>query len=232
MKVWRRRRAGRGPRPNHTGSRSSSRLEYSAKGVFDCTAAALALIVLAPLMAVVAIVIRLRSPGPVVLRQERVGLNGRRFRLYKFRTLPASNLAVSESQWVPPASDGWGEYLRRTGIDELPQLLNVLQGDMSLVGPRPERPHFVNQFSQRFADYPLRHSVRGGITGWAQVHGWRGDTSIRARLDHDLYYVRHCSLASDVRILVKTLVLLAREQVRIWPALAGEPSLAVKNRNA
>lgn len=206
--------------------------EYSAKAVFDRVVAAIALILLAPVMAVVALVIRLRSAGPVVLRQERVGLNGRHFQLYKFRTLPASNLALSESQWVPPATDGWGEYLRRTGIDELPQLINVLQGDMSLVGPRPERPHFVNQFIQQFADYPLRHSVRGGITGWAQVHGWRGNTSIRARLDHDLYYVENCSLAADVRILAKTLVLLAREQVRIWTPPAGEPSLAVKNRNA
>ncbi len=172
------------------------------------------LLLLAPVMASIAWMIRLRSGRPVLLAQERVGRGGRRFLLYKFRTLPVSSLTDGDRRWTPPATDAWGRFLRSTGLDELPQLFNVLRGQMSLVGPRPERPHFVEQFRRQLPFYSTRHRFQVGITGWAQVNGWRGNTSISRRVEHDLYYLRHWSLALDARILWMTLADFFR---RLWP---------------
>jgi len=173
--------------------------------------AALALVLFSPIFAGIACAIWLRSGGPVLIRQVRVGRKSRRFKLVKFRTLPVSYLRHSERRWKPPDTVGMSGFLRRTGLDELPQLINVIRGEMSLVGPRPERPYFVEQFERRFPRYQERHEVHVGITGWAQVHGWRGDSSIRARLEHDLYYVENASLRLDLRILWMTLRHLVRE---------------------
>jgi lipopolysaccharide/colanic/teichoic acid biosynthesis glycosyltransferase len=147
-----------------------------------------------------------------------VGRLGRRFRLYKFRTLPVATLADAGYRWVAPPTDAWGRFLRSTGLDELPQFFNVLRGEMSLVGPRPERPHFVEQFRRQLPFYSTRHRFQVGITGWAQVNGWRGDTSIPRRVEHDLYYLRHWSLALDFRILWMTLSDFFR---RLWVAAAA-----------
>jgi lipopolysaccharide/colanic/teichoic acid biosynthesis glycosyltransferase len=174
------------------------------KRAVDLTIAALGLLVLSPLLAAIAFLICLRSGRPILFTQERVGRGGRRFRLYKFRTLPVAALADSDLRWSPPPTDRLGRFLRSTGLDELPQLWNVLKGEMSLVGPRPERPHFVEQFRRQLPFYSTRHSLQVGITGWAQVHGWRGDTSIARRVECDLYYLQHWSLALDFRILWMT----------------------------
>jgi lipopolysaccharide/colanic/teichoic acid biosynthesis glycosyltransferase len=175
-----------------------------SKRLLDLALSLAGLAVLGPLMAAIAAVSLRRSGRPVLLAQERVGAGGRRFRLYKFRTLPVSSLADGDRRWTPPPTDGWGRFLRATGLDELPQLFNVLKGEMSLVGPRPERPHFVEQFRRQLPFYSTRHRLRAGITGWAQVNGWRGDTSISRRVEHDLYYLHHWSLLLDLKILWMT----------------------------
>ena len=174
------------------------------KRLFDVVISALGLVTLAPVMAAIAAFIWRRSWRPVIFSQELVGRGGRRFRLHKFRTLPLDALSESDRRWSPPPTDAWGRFLRSTGLDELPQLWNVLRGEMSLVGPRPERPHFVEQFHRQWPGYARRHTMPVGITGWAQVHGWRGDTSIAQRVAYDLYYLRHWSLALDFRILCMT----------------------------
>jgi lipopolysaccharide/colanic/teichoic acid biosynthesis glycosyltransferase len=181
------------------------------KRLFDVTVSSAGLVILAPLFAAVAVISWIDSGRPVLISQERVGRWSRRFRLYKFRTLPVSCLEESDCQWTATASCGWGRFLRATGLDELPQLLNVLRGEMSLVGPRPERPRFAEQFRRQFPLYPARHRLRPGITGWAQVHGLRGDTSIAERLEHDLDYLRHWSLSLDCRILWMTVRNLCRQ---------------------
>ena len=169
----------------------------------------LALILLAPLLALIALVLKLSSSAPVLFKQQRVGQSGRRFWIYKFTTMTASS-ADTERYAVDNISDErvtrLGRILRPTGLDELPQLINVLRGDMSLVGPRPERPHFVEIFRRDVPGYMKRHALKPGITGWAQVCGWRGDTSIRKRVDHDLYYLQHWTLWFDLKILCLTVI--------------------------
>ncbi len=195
-----------------TGPKAAGDFDYVfAKRLLDLVVSSAGLLVLSPLMLVLAAVIRIRSGGPVLIAQERVGSGGKHFLLYKFRSLPASSLAESDTQWSVPAADRWGRFLRRTGLDELPQLMNVLRGEMSLVGPRPERPLFVKQFQEQLPFYSTRHRLRSGITGWAQVNGWRGDTSIKRRVEHDLYYLRHWSFGFDLRILWMTVVNLTRQ---------------------
>jgi exopolysaccharide biosynthesis polyprenyl glycosylphosphotransferase len=177
------------------------------KRLFDIGVSALLLALAAPVLAVVAVAVRLTSGSPVLYVQERMGLDGRLFRMVKFRTMVPD--AESEGPvWAreeDPRTTPIGGFLRRTGLDELPQLWNVLRGDMSLVGPRPERPIFIEQFRREVPGYMLRHKVKAGLTGWAQVHRWRGDTSLHERLEHDLYYIRNWSLGLDVRILIMTL---------------------------
>ena len=174
----------------------------------DLVVGGVALVVLAPLLVAVAVAIRLTSPGPALLRQERMGLDGRAFSMLKFRTMRVDAEAESGPVWAAPDDDrrtGLGAVLRRFSLDELPQLLNVLRGDMSLVGPRPERPVFVETFRHRIPGYMLRHKVKAGMTGWAQINGWRGNTSLEKRIEYDLYYIERWSLAFDLVILVKTL---------------------------
>jgi Undecaprenyl-phosphate glucose phosphotransferase len=183
------------------------------KRAFDLVFAALALIVLAPVMALVALWVRVDSPGPVLYAQERVGMNGRRFRMLKFRTMRADAERDGEG-WTTagdPRRTRAGAVLRRLSLDELPQFWNVLLGHMSLVGPRPERPVYVDRFRATIPRYMLRHHVKAGITGWAQIHGLRGDTSLDQRVEYDLYYIRNWSPALDLKILALTLVRVFRD---------------------
>lgn len=165
------------------------------------------LFVLAAPMLLVALLIKLTSRGGAIYRQERVGLGGKTFVMYKFRTMRLDAEAASGPVWArrnDPRRTMLGVLLRRLSIDELPQLFNVLRGDMSLVGPRPERPCFVQKFSQELPAYMQRHQVLPGITGWAQVNGWRGDTSLERRLECDLHYVNHQSFSLNLWILLLT----------------------------
>lgn len=188
-----------------------------AKRVVDVCGAAAGLVCLSPLMAVIAILVRLSDGGPALYRQIRVGLNGRLFTIIKFRTMTEDAERDLGAIWsVPhdPRCTRLGYYLRRSGLDELPQLWNVLRGDMSLVGPRPERPEFTREFRKEHTDYDLRHTVRSGLTGYAQIHGWRGYTSVEERLRHDKYYVRNWSLRLDFYIVLMTLFRGCSERTR------------------
>lgn len=175
------------------------------KEIFDYTASLLLLVVLAIPMAAIAVMIKLSSKGPVFYKQTRIGMDQKEFKILKFRTMLVT--AEQENRWTQqndPRVTPVGAWLRRTSLDELPQLINVLNGQMSLVGPRPERPHFAKQFSEEYKRYMLRHKVKAGMTGWAQIHDFRGDTSLRKRLQYDLYYIRNWSLGLDLRILLLT----------------------------
>jgi Undecaprenyl-phosphate glucose phosphotransferase len=178
------------------------------KRAFDVAFSAAVLTVVAPVFALIALAVRLSSAGPVIFAQDRVGLNGQLFRMYKFRTMTISTPRESDARWTvkdDPRCTRIGKILRQTGLDELPQFINVLKGDMSVVGPRPERPLFVQKFMQSVGNYNTRHHLKVGITGWAQVNGWRGDTSIEKRVEYDLYYVRNWTLAFDLLIVLLTL---------------------------
>ena len=179
------------------------------KRIFDLAFSAFVLTLTSPLLALIALLIRLTSTGPVFFAQERIGLNGRTFRMYKFRTMRVSEKSVSDTLWTTvndPRRTRMGELLRRTSLDELPQFFNVLKGDMSVVGPRPERPYFVEKFLGEVRRYNNRHALKVGITGWAQVCGWRGDTSIEKRIEYDLYYLQNWSFALDLRIVALTIL--------------------------
>jgi Undecaprenyl-phosphate glucose phosphotransferase len=179
------------------------------KRVFDIAFSLSVLILLSPALLLIALLIRITSPGPLFFTQERVGLNGRKFKMLKFRTMRQDSMLNPDSHWTVP-NDPYvtrlGRWLRRSNLDELPQFINVLKGDMSVVGPRPERPFFLERFKREVPEYMARHYVKSGITGWAQVNGWRGDTAIAARVAHDLYYVRNWGMKLDVKILVLTLM--------------------------
>jgi Undecaprenyl-phosphate glucose phosphotransferase len=183
-------------------------LNILVKRVVDVVVSLFALVLLAPLMLTIAAVVKLTSPGPIFYRQERCGLNGRPFDMLKFRSMHCDAERQTGAVWArkdDPRRTAFGAFLRRTSLDELPQLINVLKGDMSLVGPRPERPMFIQQFSKTIPNYMARHCVKAGITGWAQVHGWRGNTSLRKRVQYDLYYITHWNPWLDIRILWMTL---------------------------
>jgi exopolysaccharide biosynthesis polyprenyl glycosylphosphotransferase len=178
------------------------------KRIFDVVATSAALLVAAPMMGLIALALWITSGRPIFFAQERMGLDGRVFRMLKFRTMPTD--AESETGPVWNTADDeratpLGSLLRKTSLDELPQLWNVLRGDMSLVGPRPERPVFIEEFRGEIPGYMLRHKVKAGLTGWAQVHGWRGNTSLNERVEHDIYYIQNWTLALDIRILLLTL---------------------------
>jgi Undecaprenyl-phosphate glucose phosphotransferase len=178
------------------------------KRAFDLVVGGTALLAFLPMMAIIALAIRLSSPGPLFLRQVRMGLDGREFAMLKFRTMQTDAEAETGPVWAradDPRRTRLGGLLRRTSLDELPQLLNVLRGNMSLVGPRPERPIFVEEFRRQVPGYMLRHKVKAGMTGWAQINGWRGNTSLEKRIEYDLFYIERWSLAFDVKILVHTL---------------------------
>ncbi|MCA9300344.1 MAG: undecaprenyl-phosphate glucose phosphotransferase [Phycisphaerales bacterium] len=176
-----------------------------SKRLVDIAGASLALLLFAPVMLVAALLVRLTSDGPILFRQRRVSLGGEEFVIFKFRTMvhhqdPAPRWTKRNDPRITPI----GRWLRKTSIDELPQLINVLRGDMSLVGPRPERPELIERFREDWRGYMLRQHVKAGITGWAQINGLRGDTSLRKRLQYDLFYVRHWSILLDLRILMLT----------------------------
>lgn len=178
------------------------------KRLGDVIGALFGLVIFGPIMAAIALAVRLSGPGPVIFKQQRVSLGGEVFQIYKFRTMVEHSVPEESAGWTKrndPRITPIGRWLRRTSLDELPQLINVLRGDMSLVGPRPERPELIDRFRDDWRGYMLRQHVKAGITGWAQVNGLRGDTSLRKRLQYDLFYIRHWSVWLDVRILFLTL---------------------------
>ncbi|CAI8855725.1 undecaprenyl-phosphate glucose phosphotransferase [Methylocaldum szegediense] len=179
------------------------------KEIEDRLLALILLILASPLMLLIAIGVKLSSPGPVFYRQERVGWNNRKFIMLKFRSMPVDAEAKTGPVWAKPGENRatpFGAFLRRTSLDELPQLINVLKGEMSLVGPRPERPDFVEVFKDQVPNYMKKHMVKAGITGWAQVNGWRGDTDLVKRIEHDLYYIQNWSVWFDLEIALRTIV--------------------------
>jgi putative colanic acid biosysnthesis UDP-glucose lipid carrier transferase len=176
------------------------------KWLEDKFLSSLILLMISPLMILLALGVKLTSPGPVFYRQERVGLNSKLFLMLKFRSMPVDT-EKSGVHWGGSASKAktrFGQFIRKSSLDELPQFLNVLKGDMSIVGPRPERPMFVEQFKEEIPDYMKKHMVKAGITGWAQVHGWRGDTDLKTRIEYDLFYIENWSLWLDLKIIVMT----------------------------
>jgi len=178
------------------------------KAVEDWVLASIILIVVSPLMALIAIGVKLSSPGPVLYRQERVSWNGTPFQMLKFRSMPVDAEAETGPVWAKEGEQRatkFGAFLRRTSLDELPQFFNVLRGEMSIVGPRPERPVFVEKFKDEIPDYMMKHMVKAGITGWAQVNGWRGDTDLEKRIEYDLYYIENWSLWFDLKIIFLTI---------------------------
>jgi len=178
------------------------------KRSLDIAISGTALVLLSPVCAAIALTIRIADRGPVLYRQRRMGLDGRPFDILKFRSMVVDAEGASGPVWTSPDDERRtrvGAFLRRWSLDELPQLWNVFRGEMSLVGPRPERPEFVREFKEKFPQYMLRHRVRAGITGWAQDHGWRGNTSLTKRIEYDLYYIENWSLSLDIKILWMTL---------------------------
>ena len=179
------------------------------KRAFDMALSVIILLITAPIFLLIALAVKVSSRGPVFFSQERVGLNGRVFRMLKFRTMRVGSREEGDTRWTcdnDPRRTAVGIFLRKTNLDELPQFLNVLRGDMSIVGPRPERAHFVERFLEEIDRYNFRHTFKVGITGWAQVNGWRGDTSIAKRVEYDLYYLRNWSLTFDLQIITMTLL--------------------------
>ena len=173
----------------------------------DVAFSLLVLIILSPLLLVISQLVLLSSKGPVLYKQERMGLNGKCFNMLKFRSMPVTAEQDSGAVWAKKDENRatpLGKILRRTSLDELPQFINVLKGDMSVVGPRPERPVFIKDFKDRIPRYMQRHKMKAGITGWAQVNGWRGNTSLEKRIQHDLYYIQNWSLLLDVKIMILT----------------------------
>jgi exopolysaccharide biosynthesis polyprenyl glycosylphosphotransferase len=201
-------------------------IQFAVKHALDRILALLLLIILSPLMIAIAIAIKLTSPGPALFTQERIGRNGRAFKFLKYRTMQTTTHPQSEiphpplfqppNETAPGGIEGTdrrttiGRFLRKTSLDELPQLLNVLRGDMSLVGPRPERPGYVAIFKHNIERYDERHRVKPGITGWAQINGLRGQTSLPERIELDSYYIAHWSLTLDLKILTLTPLALLR----------------------
>jgi len=180
----------------------------SVKRVFDVILGFIALLVFAIPMGVIALLIKCTSKGPIIFSQVRVGLSGKEFKMYKFRSMLVQDEESEKKGWTQKSDKrvtGVGRVIRKTSLDELPQLFNVLKGDMSLVGPRPERPQFVERFKEEIPRYMIKHQVRPGMTGWAQINGFRGDTSIRGRIDHDLYYIENWNLWLDIKILFLTI---------------------------
>ena len=177
------------------------------KRLTDIVGSIICIIIFSPVMLVSAILVKATSSGPLIFKQERVGLHNKPFQMYKFRTMYVQTEEEERKGWTQkndPRVTSVGKFLRKTSLDEFPQLFNVLKGDMSLVGPRPERPQYVEKFREEIPRYMIKHQVRPGMTGWAQVNGYRGDTSIRKRIEHDLYYIENWTLGLDIKILFLT----------------------------
>lgn len=175
----------------------------------DILLSAAGIVISSPVMIICAFLVKATSPGPVIFKQERVGLHNRPFDMYKFRSMEIQKESEEQKAWTvkdDPRVTGIGRFMRRTSLDELPQLFNILKGDMSLVGPRPERPHFVEKFKEEIPRYMVKHQVRPGLTGWAQIHGYRGDTSIKRRVEYDLYYIENWTVGLDIKIIFLTFI--------------------------
>ncbi|MCR5657482.1 MAG: undecaprenyl-phosphate glucose phosphotransferase [Butyrivibrio sp.] len=177
------------------------------KRIADILGSLVGIIIASPVMLAAAIAVKASSPGPIIFKQERVGYHGKKFMMYKFRTMELQSEKAEKKGWTTkndPRVTKVGRILRSTSIDELPQLFNILIGEMSLVGPRPERPQFVEKFKMDIPRYMVKHQVRPGLTGWAQINGYRGDTSIRKRIEYDIYYIENWTFGFDIRILIGT----------------------------
>ena len=178
------------------------------KRIVDIFGALFGIILFSPVMLITAILVKLTDGGPIIYSQERVGLHNKPFKMYKFRSMAVQKPSEEKSKWTTPNDPrvtGVGRFIRKTSIDETPQFFNVLKGNMSLVGPRPERPFYVEKFREEIPHYMIKHQVRPGLTGWAQVNGFRGDTSIQRRIDHDLYYIENWTLGFDFKIMFLTI---------------------------
>ena len=178
------------------------------KRAFDIVCSSVGLIILSPLLLVICIIIKATSKGPLIFKQERVGFRNETFMMYKFRSMKVQDEAEEKKAWTvkdDPRVTKFGKFIRKTSLDELPQLVNILKGDMSIVGPRPERPFFVEKFKEEIPRYMIKHQVRPGLTGWAQVNGLRGDTSIKKRIEYDLYYIENWTFWFDIKIMFLTI---------------------------
>ena len=185
----------------------SNTFNMMVKRAMDIVGSLFCIVLFSPIMAVTALLIKLTSPGPLIFTQERVGLHNQPFKMYKFRSMEVQTKEEEKKGWTvknDPRVTPIGKIIRKTSIDELPQFFNVLKGDMSLVGPRPERPQFVEKFREEIPRYMIKHQVRPGITGWAQINGYRGNTSIKKRIEHDLYYIENWTVGLDIKILLMT----------------------------
>ena len=183
-------------------------INWWLKRIIDFVGALAALLIASPVMIGAAIAVKATSKGPIIFKQERIGLHNKPFQMYKFRSMVQQTDEEEKKGWTvkdDPRVTKVGAFLRKTSLDELPQLFNILKGDMSLVGPRPERPQFVEKFKEEIPRYMIKHQVRPGLTGWAQVNGYRGDTSIRKRVEYDIYYIENWTLGMDIKILFLTL---------------------------
>ncbi len=185
------------------------------KRIFDVAFVVVTTVIISPLLLIVAILVKFSSPGPIIYKQERVGENGKIFMIYKFRSMRSENEYIDDKKWTEkndPRITSVGKLIRKYSIDELPQFYNIFKGDMSLIGPRPERPYFVNKFKESVPKYMIKHHVRPGMTGWAQINGYRGNTSIVKRIEYDIYYVENWSPFLDIKIFVKTLPTLLNDK--------------------
>ena len=183
-------------------------LNWYAKRGIDVLGSLTGIILSSPVMLLVALAVRFTSRGPVIFKQERVGLHNKTFNMYKFRTMELQRPSAEQKAWTvkdDPRVTKVGKFLRKTSLDELPQLFNILMGEMSLVGPRPERPQFVEKFKEEIPRYMIKHQVRPGLTGWAQINGYRGDTSIRKRIEYDLFYIENWTMSMDIKIMFLTI---------------------------
>lgn len=186
----------------------SNTLNWIAKRIVDVITALAGLVISSPVMLAAAIAVGCTSRGPVIFKQERIGLHNKPFRMYKFRTMEVQKPSREAQGWTTkndPRVTRVGRFLRRTSIDELPQLFNILMGDMSVVGPRPERPQFVEKFKEEIPRYMVKHQVRPGLTGWAQINGYRGDTSIKRRIEYDIFYIENWTMSFDIKIMFLTI---------------------------
>ncbi len=186
----------------------SNTLNWIAKRIVDIVTALVGLVVSFPVMLCVAIAVGCTSRGPIIFKQERIGLHNKPFKMYKFRTMEVQKPSKEAQGWTTkddPRVTKVGKFLRRTSIDELPQLFNILKGDMSVVGPRPERPQFVEKFKEEIPRYMVKHQVRPGLTGWAQINGYRGDTSIKRRIEYDIFYIENWTMSFDIKIMFLTI---------------------------
>ncbi len=178
------------------------------KRLFDIVFSLTVIIIMSPLLVGIALCVKFSSSGPIIFKQERVGVNRKPFMMYKFRSMKVQTEHEEKSKWTvkdDPRKTKVGAFIRKTSLDELPQFFNVLFGQMSVIGPRPERPYFVEKFKEEIPKYMIKHHVRPGITGWAQVNGWRGDTSIKKRIEFDVFYIENWTLSLDIKIIFKTI---------------------------